>query len=732
MRKANKIVSILVTLCMLLSIMAPAFAADTTGLTVPKVKTGDERRLGDLLLVETVQGTTYSTGGDFVLTVELPTGVEFSEKADVVAEKNGSLVTVPANVKDKPNALATGDVEVKQVGSNYVTFEVKSATGDSGGKAGFVFNLSKYDVDIASSAAGDLKVKVKAEGTPFESGEFLVGRASKGDTTVTVATPETIGRDSAKAAQIKIEENAVGTFDVNDEIKVVLPKDIDWDVTETLKNISAVGFEIETPSASSFSGDTLKLVVKTKSTKYPGFVTITPVIDADDDFKAGDVEATVKGDNITSTDVVIAKVADYDVMVKLDDNDVKTVVAGVFDNEIDQINIEETVADSFLKNRTITLELPDYAHFTALPTDMTDESKVYTEGGITYTVSYDSLDKLAKDSSRSDKKYPSKITLRAKDNAGKDAETIELDGIEIAVDADAPAGDLKLEIAGTLGIKAELVIAKVVAPVTVKAANKDVKIGIQNQTIGDIQIVESVDGAITKDGKYLYVKAPTGVKFSEVPKVEVASGNFEVDTIKFATSDDDVLKITVDEESTKAPSTIVLKDVKVDVDRTVAVGPMKFSVYGRAIDEVSETDEDVEDNAIKFVAGNVVTPAGSVSAVFSIGSGIYTVNGVAQVMDVAPYIKEGRTYVPVRYLAYALGVSEDNVQYENGVVTLTKGDKVVKLTIGSKTMDVNGTTSTMDVAPETNNGRTMLPARFVAEALGATVGYANGQVVINQ
>ena len=47
----------------------------------------------------------------------------------------------------------------------------------------------------------------------------------------------------------------------------------------------------------------------------------------------------------------------------------------------------------------------------------------------------------------------------------------------------------------------------------------------------------------------------------------------------------------------------------------------------------------------------------------------------------------------------------------------------ILLTIGKKTATVNGETITNDVAPVIVNDRTMLPIRFIAEALGATVGW---------
>ncbi|MBR5539340.1 MAG: family 43 glycosylhydrolase, partial [Clostridia bacterium] len=47
----------------------------------------------------------------------------------------------------------------------------------------------------------------------------------------------------------------------------------------------------------------------------------------------------------------------------------------------------------------------------------------------------------------------------------------------------------------------------------------------------------------------------------------------------------------------------------------------------------------------------------------------------------------------------------------------------IKMTIDSLTATVNGTAKTLDAAPIIRNSRTMLPVRFVAENLGATVGW---------
>jgi hypothetical protein len=92
-------------------------------------------------------------------------------------------------------------------------------------------------------------------------------------------------------------------------------------------------------------------------------------------------------------------------------------------------------------------------------------------------------------------------------------------------------------------------------------------------------------------------------------------------------------------------------------------------------------------------------------------------------MDVAPYIKGARTYVPVRYLAYSLGVAEDAVTWDGNSrkVGISKNNTNIALVIGSPVMQVNKKPITMDASPEITGDRTFLPARWVAEALGAKV-----------
>jgi hypothetical protein len=113
------------------------------------------------------------------------------------------------------------------------------------------------------------------------------------------------------------------------------------------------------------------------------------------------------------------------------------------------------------------------------------------------------------------------------------------------------------------------------------------------------------------------------------------------------------------------------------------------------------------------------------SVVFVVGLKEYFVNGQTPGIktDAAPYTDQGRTFVPVRYLAYGLGVAEKDVGWaeRTRTVTLKLGDRTAELVIGSKVLKASGRAQAMDVAPQLKSGRTYLPARWVAEALGYQV-----------
>ncbi|MGF7034046.1 hypothetical protein J2T17_004994 [Paenibacillus mucilaginosus] len=100
------------------------------------------------------------------------------------------------------------------------------------------------------------------------------------------------------------------------------------------------------------------------------------------------------------------------------------------------------------------------------------------------------------------------------------------------------------------------------------------------------------------------------------------------------------------------------------------------------------------------------------------------VNGEEPSMEVRPFIREGNTLVPFRAISEALK-ADVSWNAEERSVTVTRDGITVKLFIDSKTAYVNGEEVTLEVPAAIENGSTVVPVRFVSEALKATVKWEN-------
>ncbi len=97
------------------------------------------------------------------------------------------------------------------------------------------------------------------------------------------------------------------------------------------------------------------------------------------------------------------------------------------------------------------------------------------------------------------------------------------------------------------------------------------------------------------------------------------------------------------------------------------------------------------------------------------------VNGKVQNIDTVPIVKENRTFVPFRALAQAFDAKVD-FDAKTNTITTTMGKKVVVMTVGQTAFKSGATNHNMDVAPYIDgNNRTMVPVRFVAQALDFSV-----------
>lgn len=113
----------------------------------------------------------------------------------------------------------------------------------------------------------------------------------------------------------------------------------------------------------------------------------------------------------------------------------------------------------------------------------------------------------------------------------------------------------------------------------------------------------------------------------------------------------------------------------------------------------------------------------SYTARFCIGSDEYYIEDVSYPMDVKPYTSKGRSFIPVRFLAYACGLSDEGLSWSESTRTVTlKGSAgVLRMMLESNLVHYNDQVALMDVCPELRTGRVFLPARYVAEFFGFAV-----------
>ena len=85
-----------------------------------------------------------------------------------------------------------------------------------------------------------------------------------------------------------------------------------------------------------------------------------------------------------------------------------------------------------------------------------------------------------------------------------------------------------------------------------------------------------------------------------------------------------------------------------------------------------------------------------------------------------PLIIDGRTMVPLRFIGEALGAQ---VIWDEATskVTYLAGSRLIELTVGQTEVLVGGRVVQSDTPPIIVSGRTMVPVRFVSRWLGAAV-----------
>jgi len=470
-----------------------------------------------------------------------------------------------------------------------------------------------------------------------------------------------------------------------------------------------------------------------------------------------DIEVKISGGGLTEQTFTIAKYVDFNVVFSEDTT--TELIAGREAQKLGTFFMEELAKGTLVADRTILLELPAGVEWHTSSTKA-NPTAAANWGTTNYEIVNNST--LTLNNAGLLDARTLKLTIPAGGGSGAAVNGAKVKFKNLKVDV-SPSfkGDINVTVSGKAGAEGTVKIATVKPMIQMTSDKPKVVLGVKAQKVADVVVTETkannfVD-RVNGNAQNLYFYLDDGFRFASVPKVEVLEGDISLELkdvkIQAPSNNQNQLIIPIRAGSYKTPAKIKISEIMVTADRNAPVGDLVMYAadtntaglagVGAVAGFTSMTNayNDTQKNSFQYdvpasvaIAENVTVPpvenqnAGvSVggSASFVIGSNVYNVNGIAKVMDAAPYVKNGRTYVPVRFLGYSLGLSDADIVWDSAAqkATFTKGDNKVELTIGSTTITVNGEAKTMDVAPELSGDRTMLPARFVAEALGAKVGW---------
>lgn len=188
---------------------------------------------------------------------------------------------------------------------------------------------------------------------------------------------------------------------------------------------------------------------------------------------------------------------------------------------------------------------------------------------------------------------------------------------------------------------------------------------------------------------------------------------------KYIASEDTVINIGIKDPTTGENGSAVIKatslvwNVNGDVKLPEVKDAVNVTEYENDINKVRTLPDDTPLKKLLLQEFN---------ASFTIGEPYAILGSDFKELDAAPYIKDGSTMVPVAVIGEWLD-SETKWDGNTNQVTLKVKDTEIKLTLGSKEAYVNGNKVIMHTAAESVNGRTFVPVAFIAKELGAKSEY---------
>jgi hypothetical protein len=633
-------------------------------------------------------------------------------------------------------------IDYKTNGKKELQVTVAAVTDTA--KADFTLPL---DVTLTG---GDATVAIDGNGTVIsDMSPVVFAKTSEAKANVTADDAEAI-YESGQVADITIEESLKGTLtssaDAKDRTIKLTLKNSDFDFSDSLATIKSKiklskGFsslsaaDIDAIEVNFGNGGSDKQVIEVKlpqkaasALSAPGRIEIENLSVKADDPTLGDVNIQVEGNKVNKTTVKVAEVKNFGNALEMEDEKAVEIVAGQKDEITFSLN--ETVGDSIMSGREVEVSL-DKAF---LSNTNADDQEINMTVKLNDTqISGTDLEALNITPITDDDDYITGFRFTTPNLDASDTNEITFEDVEVFVPL-TTEGDVTLTAEGrALVEESSLTAITVKAPVEVTTEAMTLKVGLKDQKGGKITVKETDADMLATEDLVIELPVENGLTFSSTkPVVKVTEGDLVVGEWKIK---DNQLIIDVKRASSEA-STIEISDLVVSTDRTVPEGTYDINVKGEAL--VKEANlfldgDDADDDKNAFEVEDFIvigTPntedlgengLKKGTAVFTIGNKNYTMNGKTAEMDGTPYISNGRTMVPVRYVANALGVSNTDIYFSGGTVTVVAGNKTVSMEVGSKIARLNGVAArTMETAPVIKDGRTYVPVSEIGALLGVS------------
>jgi len=163
-------------------------------------------------------------------------------------------------------------------------------------------------------------------------------------------------------------------------------------------------------------------------------------------------------------------------------------------------------------------------------------------------------------------------------------------------------------------------------------------------------------------------------------------------------------------------SSTLIDDHEKTIEITIDASKLTPNLYKETI-EVETTGG----NATILVRLDLVER--KVNITLTLDNAVPTIDGVPQKpMEAAPFIRAGRTMVPIRFISEAMG-SKVEYNAKDKKIKVTYQDIQVDLQINNSQAFINLVETMIDAPPVVRGNRTFVPLRFITQAFGAEITY---------